>query len=137
VRVCFLEAVLRDRRNGTAGSLPIHEDELDARGFADVEVVAPLRLVDLREDQAVLMGVPSDVHRSSRHTPGRMWSVAFHEHPASPDGIVHPSRPNGHTNLAVYGRAISKLRAVRVRKLLTVPGLVQVLDDLEVALVAT
>ena len=137
MKVCFLEAVLRDRRDGTAGSLPIQEDELDVRRFADVEVVAPLRLVDLREDQAVLMGVPSDVHRSSRHTLGRMWSVAFHEHPASPDGIVYPSRLNGHTNLAVYGRAVPKLRAVRVRELLAVPELVQVLDDLEVALVAT
>jgi RES domain len=135
LKVCFLEAVLRDQRDGVVGSLPIREDELDRRLFADIEVAAPLRLVDLREDRAVLMGVPSDVHRASHHTLGRAWSVAFYGHPLAPDGIIYPSRLNGHTNPAVYDRAVPKLRPVRVRKLLAVPELTQVLDELEVELV--
>jgi len=135
VKVCFLEAVLRDQRDGVVGSLPMREDELEARRFADVEITTPLHLVDLREDRAVVMGVPSDVQRGSRHTLGRAWSVAFYDHPTAPDGIIYASRLNGHTNLAVYDRAISKLKAVRARRLLAVPELAQVLDDLEVELV--
>lgn len=134
-KVCFLEAVLRDQRDGIVGTLPIQEEELRTRRYADVEVTAPLRLVDLREDQAVAMGVPSDVHRASRHTLGQSWSVAFHEHPSAPDGIIYPSRLNGHTNLAVYDRAIPKLRSFRARLLTAVPELASILDDLNVEIV--
>jgi hypothetical protein len=135
LKVCFLEAVLRDQRDGTLGSLPMQEDELRSRRFAEIEVGTSLRLVDLREDRAVVMGIPSDVHRASRHALARAWSVALYEHPAAPDGIIYPSRLNGHTNLAVYDRAVAKLRPVRIRNLLAVPELTTVLDDLEVALV--
>jgi hypothetical protein len=135
LKVCFLEAVLRDKRDGVVGFLPMGEDELEQRHYADIEVGAPLRLVDLREDQAVRMGVPSDVHRASRHTMGRAWSVAFHEHPSVPDGIIYPSRLSGHTNLAIYDRGVPKLRPVRVRRLTAVPELAQTLDDLDVELI--
>lgn len=135
-KVCFLEAVLRDRRDGAVGALPMREDELQRRRYADIEVVAPLKLVDLRADRAVAMGVPTDVHRASSHRLGQAWSLAFHEHPGGPDGIVYPSRLNGHTNLAIYDRAIAKLRPVRVRQLIAVPELASVLDGLNVELVA-
>lgn len=32
----------------------------------------------------------------------RAWSLAFHEHRSVPDGIICPSRLNGHTNLAIF-----------------------------------
>lgn len=48
-----------------------------------------------------------------RQSLGRAWSLAFHEHRSVPDGIIYPSRLNGHTNLAIFDRAISKLSAVR------------------------
>ena len=63
--------------------------------------------------------------------PGR-W--AFHSHPEAPDGIVYPSRLNGETNLAIYDRAMAKLRVGRVVPLIDAPGLAGVLDDLNVAL---
>lgn len=135
LKVCFLEAVLRDQRDGLIGDLPMAERELASRRYAEIEGVAPLHLVDLREDRAVIMGVPSDVHRSTRHTLGQAWSLAFHEHPSRPDGIIYPSRLNGHVNLAVYGRAVPKLRPVRIRPLLSMPELATVLDDLNIALV--
>lgn len=135
LKVCFLEAVLRDQRDGVVGALPMREEELQTRRYADVEIAEPLRLIDLRENRAAAMGVPSDVHRSSSQTLGRAWSVAFHEHPSGPDGIIYPSRLNGHTNVAVYDRAIPKLRPARARRLLAVPELASVLEDLNVDLV--
>jgi len=135
LKVCFLEAVLRDNRNGTVGDYPMDERELHLRRYAEIEVTAPLSLVDLRGDGAIRMGVPSDVARASRQSLGRAWSLAFHQHPSRPDGIVYPSRLNGQTNLAVYDRAVSKLRAASVCPLIAAADLPTVLDELMVALV--
>ncbi|WP_292675320.1 RES family NAD+ phosphorylase [Mesorhizobium sp.] len=56
LRVCFLEAVLRDRREGLVDDLPIDEVELTQRRYAEIATTADLRLVDLRDDNAVRMG---------------------------------------------------------------------------------
>jgi len=137
VKVCFLEAVLRDQRDGEIGDLPIEESELYARHYAEIEIMVSLNMVDLRADGAIIMGVPSDVAKASSQTLARAWSVAFHEHPARPDGIIYPSRLNGHTNLAVFDRAIVKLRVVRKMKLIAAPGLATVLGDLKVSIVVS
>ncbi len=134
VGVCFLEAVLRDQRDGIVGELAIEESELEMRCYAEIEVATPLRLVDLRENGAVAMGIPSDVHRGTGQALSRAWSVAFHEHPQAPDGIIYPSRLNGEVNLAIYGRAVPKLRPVRLRRLIDLAELVPVLTDFQVAL---
>ena len=135
VKVCFLEAVLRDQRDGAIGDLPIAEAELHLRNYAEIEAADPLRLVDLREDGAIVMGVPSDVAKASNQGPGRVWAVAFHEHSQRPDGIIYPQRLNGHTNVAVFDRAIGKLREIRRMTLIAAPGLASVLDDLKVSIV--
>ena len=135
VKVCFLEAVLRDQRDGAVGDLPMEESELHARHYAEIEVTVPLKMVDLREDGAIVMGVPTDVAKASSQTLARAWSVAFHEHGEQPDGIIYPSRLNGHTNLAVFDRAILKLRAIRKMNLVAAPGLATVLNDLKVSIV--
>ncbi len=135
LKVCFLEAVLRDRREGLFDDLPIGEAELTQRRYAQIVSTAQLHLVDLRGDKAVKMGVPTDVVRARRQSLARRWSVAIYEHPSKPDGIVYPSRLNGATNLAIYDRAIGKLQPARVVTLLGAPGLAQVLDDFRVALV--
>ena len=135
LKVCVLEAVLRDGRDGMVGDLPIAEEEFHNRRYAEIEAVVPLRLVDLHDDGAVVMGIPSDVHRARRQSLGRVWSVAIHDHPSAPDGIIYPSRLNGHTNLAIYDHAVVKLKTVRVRKLIAAPDLAAVLDDFSVSIV--
>lgn len=81
LKVCFLEALLRDSRNGVVGDYPISESELSSRNFVEIEVVRSLRLVSLMGDDPVRMGVPSDVARASKQALARAWSVAFHERP--------------------------------------------------------
>jgi hypothetical protein len=135
LKVCFLETVLRDRREGILDDLPVEEVELTRRRFAEIATTADLRLVDLRGDNAVRMGVPTDVVRAQRQNLARRWSLAFHEHPSQLDGIIYPSRLNGGTNLAIYDRAILKLQAKRAVTLLGAPGLAQVLEDFRVGLV--
>jgi hypothetical protein len=136
LKVCFLEALLRDQRNGTIGDFPLAERELYVRQYAEIAVARELTLVDLCDDAAIRMGVPSDVARASQQSLARSWSLAFHEHPERPDGIIYPSRLNAETNLAIYGRAISKMTVHSVTPLINAKGLADVLDDLKVALVA-
>lgn len=134
LKVCFLEAVLRDRRDGGDGALLLGEGELYERNYAEIGVASPLNMVDLRNDNAIRMGVPTDVSRASAQSLARKWSLAWHEHPERPDGIIYPSRLNGQTNLAVFHRAVPKLRAIGVRRLIRATGLAAVLNDLLVEL---
>jgi hypothetical protein len=136
LKVCFLEAVLRDRRDGLVGDLPIEEKEIYARRYAEVETISDLSLVDLRDDHAIRMGVPTDVAKSSHQSLARSWALAFHEHQSLPDGIIYPSRLNGHTNVALFGRSVPKLVATRVVPLIAAPGLASVINDLRVSLIA-
>lgn len=53
--------MLRDQRDGLIGDLPIAESELGDRQIAQVEVLDLLTMVDLRDDGAIKMGVPTDV----------------------------------------------------------------------------
>ena len=134
LKVCFVEAVLRDRGDGRNGDLLLDEEELVARSFANIEVTTPLTLLDLREDGPLRMGIPSDVARGSKQRLARRWSLAFHEHPVQLDGILYPSRLNGEINLAIYDRAMGKLAARSTTALLRQHELASVLRDLKVGL---
>jgi len=137
LEVCFLEAVLRDQRDGQIGPLPMGEHELYNRYWATIEVAQRLRMVDLRGAGSVIMGVPTDVTKSTSQTLARKWSLSFHEHPQQPDGILYPSRLNGHANLAIYERSLRKLRQVQKTKLIDAPRLPQILEDFKISLVPT
>ena len=135
LKVCFLETMIRDDRDGIVGHIEIVETELDERLYAEIRVREALRIVDLTGDGPVRMGIPSDVARGRTQVLARKWSVAFHEHPQRPDGIVYPSRLNGEINFAIYGRAVGKLELVRQQDLKRAAGLPSVLNDFLVALV--
>jgi len=135
LKVCFVEAILRDLRNGAVSDYPIDEIDLAQRRYAEIVVSSPLRVVDLRGDGPIRMGIPSDVAGASRQRPARAWSLATYEHPRQPDGIIYPSRLNEETNLAIYDRAIDKLHASRTCTLIDAPGFADVLNTLKVALV--
>jgi hypothetical protein len=134
LKVCFLETMLRDDRDGIVGQIAIAESELDDRRYAEIRVREPLRLLDLTGDGPVRMGIPSDVARGRSQALARKWSVAFYGHSQQPDGIVYPSRLNGETNLAIYSRAVGKLELWRAQNLKSAAGLPSVLDDFLVAL---
>jgi hypothetical protein len=134
LKVCFLETMLRDDRDGIVGQIAIAESELDDRRFSEIRVREPLRLLDLTGDGLVRMGIPSDVARGRRQALARKWSVVFHEHPAQVDGIVYLSRLNGETNMAIYGRSVGKLDLLREQDLKCAVELPGVLDDFLVAL---
>ncbi|MDP3674671.1 MAG: RES family NAD+ phosphorylase [Novosphingobium sp.] len=135
LKVCFIETILRDDRDGIVGEVEVEEAELDDRCYAEVRVREPLRLLDLTGDGPVRMGIPSDVVRGSRQGLARQWSLVFHDHPAAIDGIIYPSRLNNETNLAIYGRSVPKLEPLRNQSLKRAPGMADILDDFQVALI--
>ncbi len=92
LKVCFLEAVLRDERDGLVGDWPICDSELATRRYVEIQVTTDLTLIDLTEDYAVRMGIPSDVARGSDQTLARAWSQSFHGHPSRIDGVLDDLR---------------------------------------------
>ena len=134
LKVCFVEAVLRDDRDAVVGDLVMDELELTARRYAEIEIAQPLTLLDLRNDARLRQGVPSDVVGGKAHSLARRWSGAFQGHPARIDGLLYPSRLNGVENIALYERAVSKLKAQTVYALDAAPGIAAVLDTYKVAL---
>ena len=109
VKVCFVEAILRDRGAGRTKTFPIEWRELEAWTCAEIRVAAPLNLVDFRGDGLIRMGIPTDVARARSQDLGRAWSRAVWSHQAQPDGIIYDSRLNGETNVVVFDRALPKL----------------------------
>jgi hypothetical protein len=132
--VCFLEAVLRDQRNGAIGDYPIGMSELTSRTYANIGTIEPLKLVDLTADKKVLMGIPTDVTNASDQTLGRLWSEAIHQHPAEVDGILYESRLSRKLNLAIYDRALPKLQCMLSVPLLKAMELPRVLDRYKIAI---
>lgn len=134
LKVCFVEAILRDSRNGIIGALLLAEKEITDRDYVEIQVIDDLRLVDLRSDNPLRMGIPSDVVGGSDQRLARRWSLALHNHPAEPDGILYPSRLNEEINVAVFERAIPKLTQSARVHLDTIPELEHILDRFQVAI---
>jgi hypothetical protein len=92
-------------------------------------------MLDLTDDNAVIMGIPTDVAKARQQSLARKWSVAFHGHPQKPDVIIYLSRLSGQINLAVFNHAIVKLKVACVAKLIAAPGLAAVLNDLKISII--
>lgn len=118
VKVSVAETLVRDRGDGRLGDLPVELAELEAWACAEVEVVRPLRLADLRGDGPLRIGIPSDVAHASDWRLSQAWSAALHTHELEPDGLIYLSRFTGEPNLAVFDRALPKLAPLKVGALL-------------------
>ena len=136
VKVCFVEAILRDRGDGRIGSFPLPIAELEQWTCATIETADNLRLADLRMDNSIRMGIPSGVMRNDNHQLGQLWSRALFGHSEKPDGVIYDTRLNRETNIAVYNRALGKMRALDTSRLLDCKrDLAKILDELDIALV--
>lgn len=136
IKVCFIEAILRDRGVARTHTFPIEWAELEVWSCAEVRVETAFRVVDLRGDGLVRMGIPTDVARSRSQDLGRAWSRALWAHNAQPDGIIYDSRLNGETNLAIFDRALTKLVATATPRLVDCRAeLATIINDLDLSIV--
>jgi hypothetical protein len=135
-KVAFVETILRDRADGRDGEHVVSYDEIVQRSLASIVPAKPLVVVNLTGDGPLRMGVPSDVVGARDQSLAQRWSVAFHDHPSEPDGVLYPSRLNEERCIALYARAIVKLQATATPLLLDCRSeLAAILDDLEIAIV--
>jgi hypothetical protein len=77
IKVCFAEAILRDRGVGAGPSLPIELAELQELSCAEIETVAPLRLADFRGDGMLRMRIPTDAARATPHVGDKCGHAQF------------------------------------------------------------
>lgn len=120
--VCYL--AVGDPRFGFAETLlrgpetMVAEGALADRGLARFEIVSPLRLVAMHGPSLVPLGATSAVS-SGPHEFSREWSLALHEHPDHPDGILYRMRHDDDGfGIALFGRAASRIRYHSNRRLL-------------------
>ena len=111
----FSNECLRDLRNGQLGDVPIPYAELEQLTCAEVTMARPLNTVDLRGDNPIKMGVPTDAVRASSHRLGQKWSLAFWLHKQRPHGILYASRLNEEICLALYDVALPNVRVSTTR----------------------
>ncbi len=135
-KVAFIETILRDRGEGHIDPVPLPYAELAQYTCAEIAIVEELRLIDLCGDGGLRMGVPTDVVGAKDQTLSRVWSKAFHDHPTGVDGILYPSRLNEERNIALYARALPKLKPIDTPALIDCrDDLTGIIRDLELAIV--
>jgi hypothetical protein len=102
--------------------------------LAQISSLSTLRLVDLRGKGPVRMRIPTDAVRGQGHRLSMTYSLAFYQHPEKPDGILYRSRINEMTNIALYDRAVQRLRCDACIPLLHCADLADMLDHYKVVL---
>jgi hypothetical protein len=106
----FAETIIRDRYEKEAERLLL-EEELHRYSIAAVRNPQPLFLLDLRNEGASLLGVPTDAVRAKAQAAGRRLSQSLYDQTTF-DGIVYMSRITNRQCVVVYDRAVaSKLEA--------------------------
>lgn len=94
-RVCYLaeqsyaafaETFLRE-----PGTMVLETEDLEARGLARIEVLAPLRLVAMHGAGLHAVGATA-ASCTGDYVVSQAWAAALHEHPDAPDGIRYRAR---------------------------------------------
>ena len=118
--LCLQETLLRDRANAALpGPFLVAEAELTLWDWAVIEVIRPVRVVDLRGAALARSRVPTDVVGAADQRLARSWAAALHRHPANFDGIAFPSRFRTGDNLALFhARVEGALRVAGRRRVL-------------------
>jgi hypothetical protein len=76
----------------TTGIRSISTMQIEARRLAELEVVRPLKLIDLCSSGG-LARIGADAGLlSGSHEVSQRWSAALRSHPIKPDGILYPAR---------------------------------------------
>ena len=96
----------------------------------------PLALVDLRADGPVRISAPSAAAHDGIHAAGRALSGAVHGGVSEADGFVFASLFTGDSCVAIFERALGRLRASGIAELVRQVEFLEVLDDYDIVLTA-
>jgi hypothetical protein len=87
----------------TTGIRTVTESALDGRHLAHLELLRPIKLIDLSNSGGLArIGADSRLFSGS-HAVAQRWSAALRSHPSKPDGILYPARHDAARNAcAIY-----------------------------------
>jgi hypothetical protein len=128
------ETIVRDRFDDRVRRA-LTREEMDLWGATEVSTRRPVRLLDLRGMGPTLLGIPTDALMARNHAAGRRLSRSLYNQFADIDGVVYTSRHVKKDCVAIYDRAVPKLRAGPVEPLITLPALAPALIDLDIRLI--
>ena len=133
VRCAFWETLGRNRF-ARRGQRLLPRAEAESALVVSVASDGPLALIDLRADGPVRIGAPSAVAHDGNHAAGRALSGAVHGEVPEADGFVFGSRFTGDRCVAVFERALGRLRATGVLELVRHAEFLEALDDYDIVL---
>jgi len=91
----------------------VDRQELSARGLARIVPRRPLRLVDLTSSGLARLGADARLTSGESYEPPHRWSLAIHEHPRAPDGLLYTARHDpSRVCVALFHRAETALTVV-------------------------
>jgi hypothetical protein len=108
---CVVETLVRDRfTHRLKRELPLAA--VLARGYARLSTQPDreLNLLDLRDTGCVDIGAPTDAVRARHFAAGQALGKAVYEEHKDVDGFIYASRLTGDDCIAVFDRAVTKLR---------------------------
>lgn len=83
--------------------------ELRERALSRIDVLRPLRLVDLRGEGLARLGADAEL-LTGAYAVSQAWSLALHDHPANVDGLVYRARHDpSQSCAAIFERAAGAL----------------------------
>lgn len=133
VRCAFWETLGRNRfARRRRRELP--RAEVESALIVSIASEVPLSLLDLRGDGPVRIGAPSAVAHDGNHAAGRALSGAIHDGVLEADGFLFASRFTGDRCVAVFGRALGRLRATGTVDLVRHADFLEALDDYDILL---
>jgi hypothetical protein len=133
---CIIETLVRDRfTHRLKRELPLAA--VVARGYARISTQRDLELnlLDLRDTGCVDIGAPTDAVRARHFAAGQALGKAVYEEHKDVDGFIYASRLTGDDCIAVFDRAVEKLRVIDACELKDAEELPEVLEGNKVSLV--
>jgi hypothetical protein len=105
------EVIVRDAKAGNPGSMILSYRRAVSHWRAVmVSSIAPLKLLNLTGVGLIRFGVPTNIVRQKSQLASRKLGRAIHANKAGFDGILYGSRITTGQCLAVFDRALSKLK---------------------------
>jgi hypothetical protein len=132
----IMEALIRDRfTHRRRRELPVADILIRACARIGTRPHAALNLLDLKGSGCLEIGAPTDAVRARHFAAGQALGRAIHEEHQEVDGITYSSRLTGEDCLAIFDRAVDKLKVLEVFELKDHPELPKVLEQHRIELI--
>jgi len=107
---CFTEMLIRDKLTEREAVI-LSPAEINELIYVPIELQQELRLLNLTHGNFLLLHIHSDILRGSSHIESRKLALEIYNHAEKFDGILYESRFTSDENIALFDRALPKIKA--------------------------